>query len=575
MGTSAEGSVVASLTRHLEFSPVACAVTEGPTHTVRYANVAFRRLQSDGEIAIGPSLAVSERQTAELTPLLDRVFHRAEVVRDEVVACRRGAVGRWSCTVWPIATATSGLEGLVLEVRDSAHVNATSPRQRAIAERLLLGALREQDAARQAVEASRRASFLASASRDLAMSLDQDTTRDIVRRFSLPREGSWCIVDIVESGGSIRRLAAIHPGAAKAALARTLADSWFPSPGERPLSSGTPLVVTRYSRATLLAAARGPSHMATLRAIGFDALLVVPLIVRGVVLGAITFVTREGDPPISTEEMALASNLADLCAIALSNARLFAETNALRAAADVANRAKSAFLGSMSHELRTPLNVIGGYLELIEMGLRGPVTSEQQADFVRIRHYREHLLALISEVLNFVGSESGRLEYHFTDVLLQPVLTDVAEMLTRAAEERRLTLDVQPGDVGVTVWADPSRLHQILMNLVANAVKYTPVGGGIVTLSSTVTPETVVIHVVDRGPGIPIDKRESIFEPFVQLMTGLADRQDGVGLGLAISRDLAHAMNGEITVDSTVGMGSRFTLELPRARRDAAGRVMR
>jgi signal transduction histidine kinase len=571
MGNSARSSAVESLTRYLEFSPVACAVTEGPTHAVRYANVAFRRLQTDGEIAIGPSLKVSERQPAELTPLLDRAFHRGGVIRDEVVAPRQSAERRWSCTVWPIAAATNGLEGLVLEVRDSAYVNATSHRQRAIAGRLLLGALREQDSARQAIEASRRASFLASASRGLAMSLDEDTTRDIVRRFSLPREGSWCIVDVVESDGSVRRLAAIHPDHAKAAFARTLAGNWFQSSGDRPLSTVTPLVITRDSRMALLAAARGPSHVATLLAIGFDALLVVPLIVRGTALGAITFVTSEGDPPISTDEMALASNLADLCAIALSNARLFSETNALRAAADVANRAKSAFLGSMSHELRTPLNVIGGYLELIEMGLRGPVTSEQLADFARIKHYREHLLALISEVLNFVGSESGRLEYHFANVLLGPVLTDVAEMLSRVADERKLTLDVRPSDVGASVWADESRLHQILMNLVTNALKYTPVGGGIITLSSAVTPDSVVIHVADQGPGIPIEHREAIFEPFVQLTSGLADRRGGVGLGLAISRDLARAMKGDITVDSTLGVGSRFALRLPRARDDASG----
>lgn len=532
-------------------------------HAVRYANVAFRRLQSAGEIAIGWSQKISERQPAELTPLLNRAFQGAADIRDELVAPGKSGVGRWSCTVWPIAAA-NGLGGLVLEVRDAAHVNATSRRQRAIAERLLLGALREQDSARHAIEASHRASFLASASRSLVTSLDEDTTRNVVRRFSLPREGSWCIVDVVESDGSIRRLAAIHPDPAKAALARTLAGSWVPGLGEKPLTAVTPLVITRDSRVRLLAAARGPLHVATLRAIGFDALVVVPLIVRGIALGAITFVTCEDDPPISTEEMALASNLADLCAIALSNARLFGETEALRVAADVANRAKSAFLGSMSHELRSPLNVIGGYLELIGMGLRGPVTPEQRADFARIKHYQQHLLALISEVLNFVGSESGRLEYRFTDVALEPMLTDVADMLSRVVEERQLTIDIQPIDVGASAWADQSRLHQILMNLVTNAVKYTPIGGGIITLGSTVTPDTVLIHVTDRGSGIPVDKREAIFEPFVQLSTGLADRQGGVGLGLAISRDLARAMRGDITVDSAIGVGSRFTLALPR-----------
>jgi signal transduction histidine kinase len=119
------------------------------------------------------------------------------------------------------------------------------------------------------------------------------------------------------------------------------------------------------------------------------------------------------------------------------------------------------------------------------------------------------------------------------------------------------------------VWADDDRVRQILMNLVMNAVKYTPEGGGTITLSATVTRSSVIIQVGDCGPGIPPEKVATIFEPFVQLASGLTDRQGGVGLGLAISRDLARAMKGDLTVESTVGVGSRFMLELPRARREA------
>lgn len=573
---SVDVSVVASLARHLAFSPVAFAVTEGPAHVLRYANSAFRRLESEGEIAIGRPPSGGKRPTTNLTPLLDRAFRGGETVRDELLAPAEGAVARWSCTMWPIAAVTQKPEGLVLEVRDAGLIEGAISRQRAIAERLLLGALREQDTAQQAVEASRRATFMASASRDLAMSLDEDATRKIVQRRALPREGTWCIVDIVESNGAIHRLAVVHPDPAKQALASTLTDHWYPQPDDpigapsvtRP-GGGEPKVITHDSGAALVAAAHGPENLATLRKLGFGALLVVPLVVRAKVLGAITFVTGEGDAPFSPEEITLASDLADRCAMALENARLYREADHLRAAAEVANQAKSEFLGNMSHELRTPLNAIGGYAELLEMGLRGPVTPEQRTDLERIKQNQQHLLTFISEILSFVRAESGRMEYRFTEVSIQSALNDVAEMLDGAIKERKLALDRRGDDVDALVWADADRLRQILMNMMMNAVKYTAVGGGNITLSSTVTRHTVIIQVADAGPGIPPGKFEAIFEPFVQLTTGLTNRQGGVGLGLAISRDLARAMNGDLTVDSTVGVGSRFTLTLPRAEPDS------
>ena len=433
-------------------------------------------------------------------------------------------------------------------------------RQRAITERLLLAALHERDFAREAVEASRRATFLASASRDLAMSLDEAATREAVRRHALPREDSWCIVDVVEPDGATRRLAVAHPDPAKQALAQTFADRWPPNPARR---TGQPRVVVALD-------ASEAASLADLGELTVGRLLVVPLVVRGTVLGAITYVTREGDAPFSPEEITLASDLADLCALALDNARRYREAQAMREAAEAANRAKSSFLGNMSHELVTPLNAIGGYVTLLEMGLRGPVTAEQRVDLTRIRHNQLHLVALISEILTFVRSEGGQLEYRFADVSVQQALHDVADMLQGAVDERQLTLAVSVGDDDPVVWADGDRLRQILLNLVMNAVKYATGAGGRITATVTSTAHTVAIHVLDNGPGIPGDKLAAIFEPFVQLTSALSDRRGGVGLGLAISRELARRMRGELTVESTVGVGSRFTVELPRARHATA-----
>jgi signal transduction histidine kinase len=172
-------------------------------------------------------------------------------------------------------------------------------------------------------------------------------------------------------------------------------------------------------------------------------------------------------------------------------------------------------------------------------------------------------------MLTFVRGEHGRLAYEFTEVSVASALLEVTDMLQGAAEERQLSLVHRTDGVDEVIWADAERVRQILLNLVMNAVKYGTAGSGQVVLNASATPHVVSIHVADNGPGIPEEKLEAIFDPFVQLSNGLSDRRGGVGLGLAISRDLARAMNGELRVESTVGVGSRFTLQLPRARRQA------
>ena len=430
-------------------------------------------------------------------------------------------------------------------------------RQRAITERFLFAALRSRDASNEAVMANRRAMFLASASRELAMSLGDQTAHERIRRRALPREGSWCIVDVVEFDGAVRRLPVAHPDPAKQDAAQSFADRWFPvAPAAGTEAKGAPSVD-----------AREASNEAARRALGSGDLLVVPLVVRGRVLGAITFVTREDDAPFSPDEVKLASDLADLCALALDNERLYHEARELRQSADIAIRAKSTFLANMSHELMTPLNAIGGYVSLIELGLRGPVSPQQLIDLGRIRRNQEQLLALIAELLTFGQTESGRLEYRLGAMPVQATLNEVSEMLRGVTDDRGFALFRWPEDTDAVVWADQNRVRQILLNLLTNALKYAVAEGGKVTLSVETTPSVVAIHVADTGPGIPGEKLAAIFDPFVQLSSSWTERRGGVGLGLAISRDLARGMNGDLTVESTVGVGSRFTLRLPSATR--------
>jgi signal transduction histidine kinase len=563
--------------RHLALAPVAFAVTEGPAHALVYANALFRKLQSADLIRLGPSNGDTTSSTAaNLAPLLTDALQRDLPIRDAVVEPPAGQPVRWSCSVWPVSDSSDAVGKLVIEVRDIELIEAVKERQRSIAEQLLLGALREQDAAADAARTSEDAQFLAGTSRELSLSLDELATRETVRRLALPRPGTWCIVDVVESSGAIHRLAVIHPDPAKQQLARLLEEPW-PAEATEPGEPGPiqhvdqPTVVTGDSGAALIDAAHGEAKLRVLREIGFGSLLIVPLVVRARVQGAITFVSREGDPPFSSREIALAADVAARCAMALDNARLYREADALRLAAEAANESKSHFLGTMSHELRTPLNIIGGFVELIELGIEGPVTDRQLVALARIKASQKHLLKMITEILNFVRIESGRMEYRFGHTSIPHAMADVIDMLDAAAKEKGLTLLTQardPGDDDLIAWADPERVRQILVNLLMNAVKYTPAGGTI-TASCCVAGETIVARIADSGAGVPDDRVESIFEPFVQLTAGFTNRRGGVGLGLPISRDLARAMNGDVTLEPNTGSGASFTLTLPRAPRDA------
>jgi signal transduction histidine kinase len=239
-----------------------------------------------------------------------------------------------------------------------------------------------------------------------------------------------------------------------------------------------------------------------------------------------------------------------------------AEADTAMKSADVANRAKSGFLANMSHDLRTPLNAIAGYAELMELGIRGPVTDEQRIDLARIRRSTRHLLSLINDILNFAKLDHGSLEFHIVDVPLAAIVAELEEMITSQFRAKSITLDCT-GCSGIAR-ADPERLRQILLNLLTNALKFTAPGGRVKVVTSQ-SSERVTIDVLDTGVGIRAGMLEGIFEPFVQVDRSLTSgSSDGVGLGLAISRDLARRMDAELTVQSTVGEGSRFSLSLPR-----------
>jgi signal transduction histidine kinase len=218
----------------------------------------------------------------------------------------------------------------------------------------------------------------------------------------------------------------------------------------------------------------------------------------------------------------------------------------------------------MSLELRTPLNAIGGYIDLLDLGLRGPVTESQHADLARVRTNQLHLAALITEILNFARVGSGSVSYAVSDINGCDALMHAVDLIKPLIGQQGLVFDGISGDSTIVARADPEKVTQILVNLFSNAIKFTPAGGHI-SAECAATDDAVTLSISDTGLGIAPEKLETIFEPLVQLKEGLADRAGGIGLGLAISRDLARAMKGDLTVESAEGKGARFSLSLPRA----------
>ena len=243
-----------------------------------------------------------------------------------------------------------------------------------------------------------------------------------------------------------------------------------------------------------------------------------------------------------------------------------------RDVAESANRAKSDFLTRMSHELRTPLNAIGGYVELLSMGIHGPVTPAQSNALARVVRSQRHLLGLINNILNLARIEAGGLRYTMANVALSEAIADLAPMIDPQIAAKSLHYELRGLRELPAVHADRDKVQQILLNLLSNAVKFTPVNGSvwIEACEGEVAADGALRHVAvrvsDTGQGIPPAKLEWIFEPFTQVDASHSRVGQGAGLGLAISRDLARGMGGDLTATSEVGLGSVFTLTLEPAR---------
>jgi signal transduction histidine kinase len=246
--------------------------------------------------------------------------------------------------------------------------------------------------------------------------------------------------------------------------------------------------------------------------------------------------------------------------------RARAEADMARRVAEESNRATSRMLATLSHEMRTPLNAIGGYTQLLGAGVRGPVTPAQLEDLQRIRQSQLHLTGVVNSVLRHAKLEHAKATTDLDDVPVADVCAAVESLVMPQMREKGLTFSFTSNAPDLFARASALKLRQIVLNLLSNAVKFTAEGGHVsVTCDAGEQAGTVTVRVADSGTGIASDHLEKVFEPFVQV-GGPVSSDEGVGLGLSISRDLARAMGGDLTVQSVLGQGSTFMLTLPAAR---------
>ncbi len=419
--------------------------------------------------------------------------------------------------------------------------------------------LRAQAAQSEAEAAARRLEFVARASNVLASSLDYEATLQSVARLMVPELGDYCLLDLLDDDGEIRRVAVAHADPAREPLVQAVRQ--FPPlptdidhPVIQAMATGRPVAGDHVELPRL--ATRGPAHVEAGLSLEPRSFVTLPLIASGKVLGTLTTVLdAHSERSFEPVEISLAEEIARRAAVAVENARLYRS-------AEEANRAKADFLTVMSHELRTPLNAVVGYTDLLQAGVPGPLTTKQAEYLDRVRRSASHLLALIEEVLTYARLEAGRESIRRDVFELDDVVRHAAALVEPLAAERHLSFEVHVPEQPVRLETDARKVRQMIANLLSNALKFTERGG--VALRATDAGDDVLIAISDTGIGIPPEHLERVFDPFWQADSSTTRRTDGTGLGLGVTRRLARLLGGDVTLRSKVGQGSTFTLRLPK-----------
>ncbi len=404
-----------------------------------------------------------------------------------------------------------------------------------------------------------RSRFLAAAAAALGSSLDYERTLQTIAQLAVPEIADWCAVDIIDDEGALQRVAVAHADPSKVALAREL-EGRYPEDPESPhsvhgvLRTGQPSVMRRIPPVV------GPDPDARSRIVhelGLTSYMRVPMLARGMAIGVLTFVSAESRREYGDADLRFAQDVAWRAALAVENARAYAEARR-------ANRLKDDFLATLSHELRTPLNAILGYTYMLQASV---LPEDRRPDALRaVARNATVLNQIVEDILDVSRIVSGKIRVELTPLDMRGVLEDAVGSIAPSAEAKGLHLEVDTVTSEAPVLGDAPRLQQVLWNVLTNAVKFTPAGGQ-VRIFLQLAESSVAVVVEDTGVGISPQVLPRVFERFLQADSHRTREHGGLGLGLAIALAIVELHGGTLTGASAgIGKGATFRLTLPRLR---------
>ena len=412
-----------------------------------------------------------------------------------------------------------------------------------------------------------RLRFLAEASTLLSSSLDYETTLANIAELAVPALASSCVIDMVGDDGQLERVATVFDSGELSRLVdefrrRNPITAETGHPALQVLATGESIFYSEISPNDLpLVVDDRPESLALARRLNPTSCVFVALRARGRTLGVMSLSTAGTRRRFDDQDLALIEDIAHRVAMAVDNARLHEAERRARAEAEAANQAKSDFLAIMSHELRTPLTAVVGYTELLSDEVVGPVNETQRDHLARVRASSEHLLMLIEDILSYARIEAGRELVRIEDFGLAALLEQASVIIRPLAEKKSLAFTLSGGNARAVMRSDPQKVRQIIINLLANAVKFTTKGS--VRLGARVYDDRVAFEVADTGPGIAREHLDRVFDAFWQVDQRMTRKSGGTGLGLSVARQLARLLGGDVSVRSTIGEGSMFTVDLP------------